>query len=90
MREMCGVLLPGRYRTKSWRLRPVPPATKSEGLKSAMLLNEAQRYQVVPIEALCLAERSAPVQQIRGSCSPESMSTTRVPPTRVFMVTNPG
>ena len=29
-------------------------------------------------------------QQIRGNCSPESMSTTRVPPTRVFIVTMPG
>jgi hypothetical protein len=32
MREMRGALLPGRYRTKSRRLRPVPPTTKSEGL----------------------------------------------------------
>lgn len=29
-------------------------------------------------------------QQMRGSCSPESMSTMRVPPTRVFMRTMPG
>ena len=29
-------------------------------------------------------------QQMRGNCSPESMSTTRDPPTRVFMVTIPG
>ncbi|MDB6066440.1 MAG: hypothetical protein JWR26_2648 [Pedosphaera sp.] len=29
-------------------------------------------------------------QQMRGNCSPESISTTRVPPTRVFIVTYPG
>jgi hypothetical protein len=30
------------------------------------------------------------LQQMRGSCSPESMSTTRLPPIRVFMKTKPG
>ena len=33
------------------------------------------------------ARKVVSTQQIRGSCSPESMSTTRVPPTRVFIKT---
>jgi hypothetical protein len=42
--------------------------------------------------SLCLDAMDARVigyrgQQMRGSCSPESMSTTRVPPTRVFIKT---
>jgi len=36
------------------------------------------------------SQPSRSFQQIRGSCSPESMSTTRVPPMRVFIMTKPG
>ena len=65
------------------------PLRKHLTKRSHHLLSRAQIGAVVEkFFTSCAAAKEC--QQMRGSCSPESMSTTRVPPTRVFIITKPG